>query len=111
MTHPSPLRFHATLYQCPETANEREEMSVAVNNRINDLNSVLRTTEDHSVIQLQEIAQELDTWKTKVLAVQWVVCTCFMWPFIGYVLLGGLYIGCCCMYYRLEWVSCDVGVI
>ena len=63
---PHPLRFHATLYQCPETANERTEMSVAVSNRINDLLTVLRTTEEHSVIQLQEIALELDTWKTKV---------------------------------------------
>ena len=41
-------------------------MSVAVSNRINDLLTVLRTTEEHSVIQLQEIALELDTWKTKV---------------------------------------------
>ena len=64
--HPLPLRFHATLYQCPETANERAEMSVAVSNRINDLTTVLRTTEDHSVTQLQEIALQLDTWKTKV---------------------------------------------
>ena len=41
-------------------------MSAAVSNRINDLTSVLQTTEDHSVIQLQDIAMELDTWKTKV---------------------------------------------
>ena len=61
-----PLRFHATLYQCPETANEREEMNIAVQNRINDLRSVLQTTEDHSITQLQDIGKELDTWKTKV---------------------------------------------
>ena len=42
-------------------------MTVAVANRINDLQSVLRTTEDHSLTQLQEIGQEVDTWKTKVL--------------------------------------------
>jgi V-type H+-transporting ATPase subunit a len=58
--------FHATLYQCPETVNERAEMSVAVSNRINDLTTVLRTTEDHSITQLQEVSLELDTWKTKV---------------------------------------------
>ena len=58
-----PVRFHATLYQCPETANE---MSVAVSNRIDDLTSVLRMTEDHSITQLQDIGQELDIWKTKV---------------------------------------------
>ena len=60
------FRFHATLYQCPETAPEREEMTVAVANRINDLQSVLRTTEDHSLTQLQEIGQEINTWQTKV---------------------------------------------
>ena len=59
-------RFHATLYQCPETAPEREEMTVAVANRINDLQSVLRTTEDHSITQLQEVGQEIYTWQTKV---------------------------------------------
>ena len=52
-------------------------MSGAVRNRVNDLNTVLKTTEDHSVTQLEEIAQEIDTWKTKV----WVcvgvgVCVC-----------------------------------
>lgn len=91
IAHPFSLRFHATLYQCPETANEREEMSVAVSNRINDLNSVLRTTEDHSVTQLQEIAQELDTWKTKVLSHYTVysVCVCgdwFMWRLVHVLL-------------------------
>ena len=39
---------------------------MAVANRINDLQSVLRTTEDHSLTQLQEIGQEIDTWQTKV---------------------------------------------
>ena len=41
-------------------------MTIAVANRINDLQSVLRTTEDHSLTQLQEIGQEIDTWQTKV---------------------------------------------
>ena len=59
-------RFRATLYQCPETAAERQEMMAAVNNRIYDLQSVLKTTEDHSVTQLTEVAQEIDIWETKV---------------------------------------------
>lgn len=58
--------FRATLYQCPETAAERQEMTVAIENRISDLQSVLQTTEAHSVTQLNEIALELDTWQTKV---------------------------------------------
>ena len=59
-------RFRATLYQCPERQDERQNMSAAVANRILDLNSVLRTTEDHSVTQLQEIAQEIGAWEQKV---------------------------------------------
>ena len=41
-------------------------MTIAVANRINDLQSVLKTTEDHSLTQLQEIGQEINTWQTKV---------------------------------------------
>lgn len=41
-------------------------MSIAVTNRINDLNAVLRTTEDHSLTQLEEIAQEIGCWEQKV---------------------------------------------
>ena len=58
--------FRATLYQCPETAVERQEMTVAVEQRIVDLQSVLQTTEEHSSVQFTTIAQELETWKTKV---------------------------------------------
>lgn len=60
------FRFRATLYQCPETAAERQNMANAVNNRIADLQTVLRTTEEHSRTQLQEIAQEIDIWQQKV---------------------------------------------
>ena len=41
-------------------------MAQAVQNRIIDLESVLRTTQDHSITQLQDIAQELDIWHQKV---------------------------------------------
>ena len=58
--------FRATLYQCPETAAERQEMSGAVHQRIADLRSVLQTTEQHSVTQFTDIALELDTWEAKV---------------------------------------------
>ena len=59
-------RFRATLYQCPESAQERADMSAAVNNRIVDLQLVLQTTQDHSNTQLEDIAQEVDTWRQKV---------------------------------------------
>ena len=58
-------RFRATLYQCPETSGEREQMTVAVSNRIRDLESVLHTTEQHSLTQLQEVALDIDSWQTK----------------------------------------------
>ncbi len=54
------------LYQCPETADERAQMVGQVAARISDLQSVLQTTEEHSITQLTEIAQDLDTWQTKV---------------------------------------------
>lgn len=59
-------RFRATLYQCPETSGEREQMTVAVSNRIRDLESVLHTTEEHSFTQLQEVAVDIESWETKV---------------------------------------------
>lgn len=45
-------------------------MMAAVNNRIHDLQSVLKTTEDHSVTQLTEVALEIDVWQTKVRSAQ-----------------------------------------
>ena len=41
-------------------------MYSAVNNRIVDLRLVLQTTQDHSNTQLEDIAQEVDTWRQKV---------------------------------------------
>ncbi len=60
------LRFRATLYQCPELADERAQMVGQVAARMSDLQSVLKTTQEHSITQLAEIAQDLDTWQTKV---------------------------------------------
>jgi V-type H+-transporting ATPase subunit a len=62
--------FRATLYQCPETPDERREMETAVSNRIVDLENVLQTTQDHSVTQLEEIGQQLDMWQQKVTKVK-----------------------------------------
>lgn len=57
--------FRATLYQCPETAKERHEMTRAVARRISDLESVLQTTEQHSLTQLTTVAKDLDKWETQ----------------------------------------------
>ena len=40
-------RFRATLYPCPDTTEERREMSVGLMTRIEDLNTVLNQTQDH----------------------------------------------------------------
>ena len=58
--------FRATLYQCPDTTSERQKMMIAVGQRIQDLRSVLDTTEEHSMIQLSEIGSDLHIWETKV---------------------------------------------
>ncbi len=58
--------FRATLYQCPETAQGRREMTSAVAQRISDLQSVLDTTEEHSLSQLTEVARDLKKWETQV---------------------------------------------
>jgi V-type H+-transporting ATPase subunit a len=58
--------FRATLYQCPETAAERQKMQVAVSQRIEDLRSVLDTTQEHCKAQLGEIGKDLDMWQARV---------------------------------------------
>ena len=35
-----PFRFRATLYPCPDTAAERQEMAIGVTTRIEDLQTV-----------------------------------------------------------------------
>ena len=58
--------FRATLYQCPETANDRFKMLTDVENRINDLQNVLRTTEDHCNTHLLDIAGRISEWQQMV---------------------------------------------
>ncbi len=58
--------FRATLYQCPETAEERQKMSMAVSQRMEDLTSVLDTTEEHYRSQMSAIGKDMDVWQTKV---------------------------------------------
>ncbi len=58
--------FRATLYQCPNTAAERQEITKAVNQRISEINNVLAKSEDQCKDQLNKIASELHKWRTKV---------------------------------------------
>jgi len=41
------LRFRATIYPCPDSPQERREMSIGVMTRIEDLKTVLGQTQDH----------------------------------------------------------------
>ncbi|GCC36886.1 hypothetical protein chiPu_0015386 [Chiloscyllium punctatum] len=58
--------FRATMYPCPESANERREMAAGVKTRIEDLNTVLNQTESHRRRVLQEAAKSLQNWQVKV---------------------------------------------
>uniref|UniRef100_A0A673JCU2 V-type proton ATPase subunit a n=1 Tax=Sinocyclocheilus rhinocerous TaxID=307959 RepID=A0A673JCU2_9TELE len=58
--------FRASLYPCPETSQERKEMAVGVNTRIDDLQMVLNQTEDHRQRVLQAAAKTVRVWFIKV---------------------------------------------
>ncbi|KAG2460248.1 VPP4 ATPase, partial [Polypterus senegalus] len=58
--------FHASVYPCPENANERREMLSGLNTRIEDLNLVLNQTASHRKRMLQDVAGSLSKWSIKV---------------------------------------------
>lgn len=51
--------FHASLYPCPSSHNEREEMVKGVQTRLQDLQMVLDQTEDHRRRVLLNVSKEL----------------------------------------------------
>ncbi|XP_072018841.1 V-type proton ATPase 116 kDa subunit a 1-like isoform X2 [Amphiura filiformis] len=58
--------FRATLYPCPETQAERREMAIGVMTRIEDLQVVLRQTEEHRDRVLASAAKSIRLWFIKV---------------------------------------------
>ncbi|XP_067928177.1 V-type proton ATPase 116 kDa subunit a 1-like isoform X2 [Watersipora subatra] len=58
--------FRATLYPCPESPAERNEMSLGVMTRIEDLNTVLGQTNDHRHRVLVLAAKNIQNWFIKV---------------------------------------------
>ncbi|XP_052263356.1 V-type proton ATPase 116 kDa subunit a 1-like isoform X2 [Dreissena polymorpha] len=58
--------FRATLYPCPETAQERQEMLKGVNTRLEDLTIVLKQTKDHRHRVLVSAQKEIHNWIIKV---------------------------------------------
>ncbi|XP_053385232.1 V-type proton ATPase 116 kDa subunit a 1-like isoform X2 [Mercenaria mercenaria] len=58
--------FRATLYPCPETAQERQEMLNGVSTRLDDLAIVLRQTKEHRYRVLLNAQKEIHNWIIKV---------------------------------------------
>ncbi|XP_071943516.1 V-type proton ATPase 116 kDa subunit a 1-like isoform X2 [Antedon mediterranea] len=58
--------FRASLYPCPEDANERQELTTGIRTRIQDLQMVLNKTYDHRQRLLVETATTLQVWFIKV---------------------------------------------
>ncbi|XP_049869830.1 V-type proton ATPase 116 kDa subunit a 1-like [Pectinophora gossypiella] len=58
--------FKATLYPCPATYKEQQEMLAGVVTRIKDLEMVLEQTEQHRRLVLANIAKDFNTWMVAV---------------------------------------------
>ncbi|CAG9857285.1 unnamed protein product [Phyllotreta striolata] len=58
--------FHASLYPCPSTLSERNDMLRGVRTRLEDLNLVLNQTRDHRQRVLVSVAKELQNWSIMV---------------------------------------------
>ncbi|XP_060600328.1 V-type proton ATPase 116 kDa subunit a 1-like isoform X2 [Ruditapes philippinarum] len=58
--------FRATLYPCPESSQERQEMLNGVSTRLQDLNIVLKQTKEHRYRVLLNAQKEIHNWIIKV---------------------------------------------
>nr|XP_015210120.1 PREDICTED: V-type proton ATPase 116 kDa subunit a isoform 1-like [Lepisosteus oculatus] len=58
--------FQASLYPCPDTVHARMEMRTSVDLRIEDLQTVLRQTDEYRESILTSTAASLHEWNTKV---------------------------------------------
>ncbi|XP_052753523.1 V-type proton ATPase 116 kDa subunit a 1-like [Galleria mellonella] len=58
--------FQATLYPCPATYKDQQDMLAGVESRIKDLEIVLDQTEQHRRLVLTNIARDISTWMVAV---------------------------------------------
>lgn len=58
--------FRATLYACPESSSERQDMSLALRNQLEDLAVVLAQSQRHRNRVLSAAARNLEQWSIKV---------------------------------------------
>ncbi|PAV63356.1 hypothetical protein WR25_24550 isoform B [Diploscapter pachys] len=73
--------FRAHLHPCPETPQERREMSIEVATRIEDLNKVLAQTQQHKHRVLVAASKNLRMWLTKVLKIKFIYHTLNLFSF------------------------------
>ncbi|KAL8619231.1 hypothetical protein ACOMHN_050012 [Nucella lapillus] len=73
--------FKASLYPCPETPQEREEMLKGVNTRLEDLKTVLSQTADHRHRVLVSAQKEMHMWIIKVEKIKAIYHTLNMFNF------------------------------
>lgn len=73
--------FHATIYPCPDTAQERQETLSGVITRLKDLELVLNQTKDHRLRVLTGAKKELYIWSTKVEKIKAIYHTLNMFNF------------------------------
>nr|KAG5697875.1 hypothetical protein BaRGS_017132 [Batillaria attramentaria] len=73
--------FKASLYPCPETPNERDEMLKGVNTRLEDLKTVLHQTADHRHRVLVAAQKEIRNWIIKVEKIKAIYHTLNMFNF------------------------------
>lgn len=73
--------FHATIYPCPDTAQERQETLTGVTTRLQDLELVLHQTKDHRHRVLTGAKKELYVWRTKVEKIKAIYHTLNMFNF------------------------------
>ncbi|XP_055902515.1 V-type proton ATPase 116 kDa subunit a 1-like [Eupeodes corollae] len=60
------IGFHAAMYPCPSSRQERDEMIKGVRTRLEDLKMVLSQTEDHRNRVLATVSRNLPTWSIMV---------------------------------------------
>ncbi|XP_052817361.1 V-type proton ATPase 116 kDa subunit a 1-like isoform X2 [Mya arenaria] len=73
--------FRATLYPCPETAQERMDMLRGVTTRLEDLEIVLKQTKDHRYRVLLNAQKEIHNWIIKVKKIKAIYHTLNMCSF------------------------------
>eukprot|EP01095_Lingulamoeba_sp_RSL-Kostka_P008020 TRINITY_DN2626_c3_g1_i1.p1 TRINITY_DN2626_c3_g1~~TRINITY_DN2626_c3_g1_i1.p1 ORF type:complete len:845 (+),score=277.76 TRINITY_DN2626_c3_g1_i1:83-2617(+) len=59
--------YHANIYPCPSKADERKELLIQVEARLDDLNDVLQRTFDHRKATLQDITLNYQKWREFVI--------------------------------------------